>query len=88
MYCNCGCGKITNISTRNDKINRRIKGEYNRYLPGHHVTKNHYKGSDKWVTQNQNKNICNCGCNEYIVVKTHHFWLGIPRYIHGHQTTT
>lgn len=28
---------------------------------------------------------CICGCGKSIVVKPHHKWMGLPKYIHGHN---
>ena len=49
---------------------------------------NNYKGVDKWMEANQNKYLCNCGCGDFIVIKNHHFSVGIPQYIHGHHSNT
>lgn len=28
---------------------------------------------------------CECGCNKRIITKPHHKYLGVPKYIHGHN---
>jgi hypothetical protein len=49
-----------------------------------------YKGRDKWVIANTNKHLCACGCGGYIVVRKYHSCssMGIPKFIHGHNTKT
>ncbi len=37
--CECGCGKKTNIISKTCKKNGRIKGEYSRFYPKHHLRK-------------------------------------------------
>ncbi len=90
MYCECGCGNITKIAKRSDKRKGWIKGQSFRCLYGHSPLKKsiNYKGVDKWIMTNQNKHLCNCGCGEYIKIATHHYSVGIPRYILGHYMTT
>lgn len=39
FYCQCGCGRETNIATRNDKGNGDIKGKHFSFLKGHHSKK-------------------------------------------------
>jgi len=41
----------------------------------------------KWLDDGQPKVYCDCGCNKEIVIKRHHKWRGIPKYISGHNTT-
>ncbi len=82
MFCECGCGRKTNIIKAHHKGQGRVKGEHSRFLKGHHLRKN----IDKWVAR-QGKHICQCGCGDYIVVKSNHYKYGIPRYIHGHHSS-
>lgn len=90
MYCECGCGQITKINTRNDKRQGLIKGQHKRCVKGHSPLKSliNYKGVDKWVESNQKKHLCSCGCGGYIKIISSHFNKGIPRYIHGHHANT
>lgn len=39
----------------------------------------------RWVTEQQGKHICACGCGEAIEIRTEHFNIGIPRFVHGHN---
>jgi len=42
----------------------------------------------RWISRNQWKHFCHCGCGEYIVVERAHFKPskgGVPRYIPGHN---
>lgn len=39
-----------------------------------------------WIEENTDKHICGCGCGKYIVVTESHYYYGIPKYIHGHNT--
>jgi len=32
-------------------------------------------------------NKCLCGCNQKIIIKSHHKYVGIPKYLHGHNKT-
>ena len=68
MFCECGCGRKTNIIKAHHKGQGRVKGEHSRFLKGHHLRKN----IDKWVAR-QGKHICQCGCGDYIVVKSNHY---------------
>jgi len=38
----------------------------------------------KWIEDKCPKVICGCGCGGEIIVKEHHKWKGIPKYIRGH----
>ncbi len=42
---------------------------------------------DRWVRRNQDKHVCQCGCDYYIEVKREHYKksVGIPKYIKGHN---
>src|SRR5258708_4039571 len=40
----------------------------------------------KWVAEEQGRHICQCGCEEPVVVKPQHFGKGIPAYKLGHYT--
>lgn len=39
-----------------------------------------------WVTENQGKHFCGCGCDDPIPLKPEHFNVGIPAYLVGHNT--
>lgn len=39
---------------------------------------------NKWIKENQNKYFCECGCNNTIIIKSHHYSRGIPKYLPGH----
>jgi hypothetical protein len=40
----------------------------------------------RWVESEQGKHFCQCGCEQPIQLRTEHFNVGIPQYIHGHNT--
>jgi len=42
----------------------------------------------KWLDDNCPKVYCNCPCHQEIIVKKHHSWYGIPKYIRGHNPFT
>jgi hypothetical protein len=35
--CACGCGRETNVITHNQTRENRVKGEFSRYIRGHHM---------------------------------------------------
>ena len=39
-----------------------------------------------WIKQKQGKYFCHCGCNDVIIIKKHHCYKGIPKFIPGHYT--
>jgi len=39
----------------------------------------------KWLNDGKPKVICDCGCNNEIIIKDYCYWKGIPKYIHGHH---
>ena len=39
----------------------------------------------EWVKKEQGKHYCNCGCGLEITIKKHHYSVGIPEYIKGHN---
>lgn len=41
---------------------------------------------NQFVKENTNKHLCECGCGGYIVILRDHYWSGIPKYIHGHNS--
>ncbi len=94
MYCECGCGQLTNIITKTNKRKNLVRGNYYSYIQGHGIKKPspRYKGIDRLVVENQNKYLCACGCGNYIKIMPHHFYgngkRGIPKYIHGHHANT
>lgn len=38
-----------------------------------------------WVKEQQGKHFCGCGCGGAIPLKSEHFNVGIPQYLHGHN---
>ena len=40
---------------------------------------------DNWIQREQDKHLCACGCGEFIKIQRHHFWVGIPEFLHGHN---
>ncbi len=90
MFCACGCGQETKIARVTNKKRGWIKGQLLRNVYGHSAIKYlaHYQGRDKWIVQNQNKHLCQCGCGGYVEVKKHHFSQGIAKFIWGHHART
>jgi hypothetical protein len=90
MYCECGCGNITPIAKETSRRKGWIKGQHKRCCYGHSPLKHlaHYQGRDIWISINQNKHLCQCGCGEYILIKKHHKSMGIPKFIWGHHMNT
>jgi len=80
--CACGCGQFIKITKfhHSQGIPKFIRGHQ---LKGKNSP--NYKGVDKWVSKNQNKHLCNCGCDEFIVIKREHYSQGIPKFIVGHN---
>jgi hypothetical protein len=41
----------------------------------------------RWVSRNQNKHVCHCGCGEFIEIKREHYKpsVGIPKFLRGHN---
>jgi hypothetical protein len=39
-----------------------------------------------WAKEQQGKHVCACGCGTVIDVKPVHYTVGLPRFIHGHNT--
>ncbi|SRR5258708_7468963 len=39
-----------------------------------------------WVAEQQGRHFCGCGCGEPIPVQVVHFNVGIPAYLHGHNS--
>lgn len=60
MYCECGCGQITNIASSN-RPNRGVKkGEHYRYIAGHHphgFPKGHKVNNSRVETEKHKKKI-------------------------------
>lgn len=52
MFCQCGCGGLTNIVKTNYTNNGRIKGEYSRYILGHALKL--YRGSGGRKSNDEN----------------------------------
>lgn len=67
-YCHCGCGNLTNISTRNVRANGIKKGEPNRYIDKHVHNKIKYLDRKGCVCGKEDCGIdfgyCHCGCNQ------------------------
>ena len=80
--CECGCGQPTKIITMNSKKNKRIKGEYSRFIIGHSNRKEFFEDFKKTTEYK----LCECGCGQEIVIKPHHKYTGIPRFIHCHHS--
>lgn len=38
-----------------------------------------------WLTENQGRHFCHCGCGEAVPLRPEHFNVGIPTYLHGHN---
>lgn len=79
--CACGCGEHIVI-----KPEHRRRG-IPKFIVGHHARVQHYnyQGVDKWVDEQQGKQLCVCGCGQSIVILPRHHCVGIPRYIVNHS---
>ena len=75
-YCKCGCGGRVS-----KKGNVWINGHNKRISPINDII-------NIWIEENTNKYLCDCGCGKYIVIKKNHYYVGIPKYIHGHYAYT
>lgn len=79
-FCACGCGE-------------RVSKVGNRFIHGHncgnqgkkHPGMNVKSEISEFVEVNQGKHICKCGCGGIINIMSHHFIVGIPEFIHGHN---
>lgn len=40
----------------------------------------------EWISQEQGKHFCSCGCGKLIIIKRHHHNKGIPKFINGHNS--
>lgn len=38
-----------------------------------------------WVSDEQGKHRCQCGCDGLITIRKDHFYEGVPRFLHGHS---
>lgn len=38
-----------------------------------------------WVAANQGQHVCQCGCGGLIPLRTEHFNVGVPKWLHGHN---
>lgn len=38
------------------------------------------------MAEEQGKHLCACGCGEKIRLRPQHFNIGVPKYVHGHNT--
>ena len=43
---------------------------------------------NKWIIDNQNKHLCQCGCGEFIEIKRNYYFRGIPKFIQYHYCKT
>ena len=79
-FCKCGCGE-------------RVSKKGNKFIHGHncgnqgkkHPGMNIKPEIREFIRDNTNKHLCHCGCGEYVEIKEHHFTIGIPEFIHGHN---
>ena len=82
--CECGCGQEVK------KENRFIHGHNRRGKRHTEESKQKMRKMDgkvrKFIIDNTNKHLCECGCGNYIEIKPHHLYYGIPKYINGHHT--
>ena len=95
--CECGCGKRTTIITKTRKKCGHVKGEFLRFIHGHH-NRLQISRIKEWVVANQGKHFCQCPvcmekgrCKEAeIRVREEHFGkhsrnsFGIPKYLPHH----
>lgn len=79
--CACGCGEL--VIPKKSHHRSGIP----KYIQGHHVRVKHsnYRGVDKWVSSEQGKHFCVCGCNQPIKIQAPHHRNGIPRYLPNHH---
>lgn len=42
----------------------------------------------QFIEENTNKHLCDCGCGNFIEIKEHHYYYGIPKYRHGDNAKT
>jgi 5-methylcytosine-specific restriction endonuclease McrA len=54
----------------------------NRFIFNHHGK----KYWQQFKLEHENKHFCQCGCDREIIIKPHHRYYGIPRFIQGHGT--
>jgi CDGSH-type Zn-finger protein len=103
-FCECGCGQrvskkgnkfINGHNPRSEKSKRdqskklKLKNPMNNPKSRKKISdKNRNKEIDIWIKENTNKHLCNCGCNEYIIIKRQYYSMGIPRFIYGHWIRT
>lgn len=81
--CACGCGQPVTI-----KFEHKAHG-IPKYIHGHNCNGSgnpSFKGVDEWVEAHQGKIICACGCGKPVLVRKHHHFVGIPTFIHGHNS--
>lgn len=48
MYCECGCGQTTNLSSRNRTSSGQVKGKFRRFVTGHNGQKRSGEHSAAW----------------------------------------
>ncbi len=45
-----------------------------------------HESYQKWLDDAQPKVYCQCSCNDEIIIKNHHKYAGIPKYLSGHNS--
>lgn len=56
------------------------------YCPECRLPRKRYNADNSaFVLEHQGKYFCACGCGQAIVIKRHHQWKDIPRYLTGHR---
>jgi hypothetical protein len=86
-FCHCGCGQEIKIKPYH------FKNGTPKYICGHNKTKSIYfipnqqkkTTLNNWVTEEQNKHICQCGCGTVIKILPIHYKNGVPKCISGHH---
>ena len=46
-----------------------------------------HESYQKWLNDGKPKVYCQCPCHQEIIIKPHHSWYGIPKFICGHHMT-
>lgn len=90
--CACGCRGELPRQKYYGRL-RLIYGEYPRFLVGHAARSPEVKALitgrpdiiSKWLSSNQGKFLCQCGCGTPIKLQAEYHHKGVPRYSHGHH---
>lgn len=78
IICGCRCAKILKpVRFWSGKKRNNIAKDKHYLWKGDKI--------EKFIQENQKKHLCKCDCGEYIVVARHHYWHGIPEFLHGHH---